>query len=320
MMRALLRVLTGLLGFCVLGAGGFYAWASLTTNRLLAESVEVHTIDFSIPFPLDPEEVAQAGLSPQQADALALERALERGRHLVQARYACTECHGANFAGGVMVDAPVMAQLFGPNLTAGEGSRTRDYTPADWDRIVRHGVLPDGRPATMPSEDFQLMSDQELSDIVAFIRAQPPVDNQVAAPSFGPLGKVLVALGQIPLSANKIATHDQPHGVEPPAAEPTAEFGRHLAGVCTGCHGLALTGGQILGGDPAWPPAADLTPSGLRDWSYEQFRTAMLEGRRPDGTALRIPMTAVAPYAENMTDVEMEALWSFLRSLPAGRG
>jgi len=320
MMPAMLRVLAGLLGFCALGAGGFYAWASLASNRLWAEPVAVHTVDFPIPFPLDPEEVASEGLSEEQAAALALERALERGRHLVQARYACTECHGVNFAGGVMVDAPVMARLFGPNLTAGEGSRTRDYTPADWDRIVRHAVLPDGRPATMPSEDFQLMSDQELSDIVAFIRSQPAVDNEVPAPAFGPLGKVLVALGQIPLSATKIATHDQPHGMEPPVAEPTADFGRHLAGVCTGCHGLSLAGGKILGGDPAWPEAADLTPSGLGGWSYDQFRSAMLDGRRPDGTALRIPMTGVAPYAANMTDVEMEALWSYLRSLPATGG
>ena len=42
-----------------------------------------------------------------------------------------------------------------------------DYEPADWDRIVRHGLLSDGRPAAMPSEDFQMMSDQELSDIIA---------------------------------------------------------------------------------------------------------------------------------------------------------
>lgn len=319
-MRRLLRVFAGLVAFCLLGAGGFYAWASMTTNRLLAGTVPSHTIDFPIPFPLDPAEVERDGLSPEEAEARALERALERGRHLVQARYSCTECHGANFAGGVMVDAPVMAQLFGPNLTSGEGSRVRDYTPADWDRIVRHGILPDGRPAAMPSEDFHLMSDQELSDIVAFITAQPPVDNVVPGPVLGPLGKVLMATGQLPLSAMKIGAHDQPHASEPPVAEPTADFGRHLAGVCTGCHGLAFVGGKILGGDPAWPAAADLTPAGLGDWTFEQFRTAMLEGRRPDGTELRLPMTMVMPYAENMTEVEMEALWAFLRSLPAGGG
>ena len=98
---------------------------------------------------------------------------MERGRHLVTARYGCAECHGANFGGGVMVDAFPLGSLLGPNITTGQGSRTLQYSPADWDRIVRHGVLPDGRPAVMPSIDFVQMSDQELSDIIAYIRSFP---------------------------------------------------------------------------------------------------------------------------------------------------
>jgi hypothetical protein len=29
-----------------------------------------------------------------------------------------------------------------------------------------------------------------------------------------------------------------------------------------------------------------------------------------------VPMTFVMPYAESMTDVEMQALWTYLQSLP----
>jgi hypothetical protein len=43
----------------------------------------------------------------------------------------------------------------------------------------------------------------------------------------------------------------------------------------------------------------------------------MTEGVRPDGTALWPPMTFILPAGQNMTDVEMEALWAFLRSMPA---
>ena len=116
-----------------------------------------------------------------------------------------------------------------------------------------------------------------------------------------------------------IASHDSPHPVHPPAAEVSVEFGRHLAGVCTGCHGRDLAGGPVAGGDPSWVPARNLTPhaTGLGDWSYEQFVAAMREGRRPDGTVLRVPMTLMVPYAQRMTDVEMEALWRYLRSVPA---
>jgi hypothetical protein len=49
--------------------------------------------------------------------------------------------------------------------------------------------LRDGRPAVMPSDDFQHMSDQELSDIISYIRSLPAVDNTVPKSTFGPLGR-----------------------------------------------------------------------------------------------------------------------------------
>lgn len=163
------------------------------------------------------------------------------------------------------------------------------------------------------------MSDQELSDIVAYIQTVPPVDNEVPRPSYGPLGRFLVATGQLPLSADRIAAHNSPHAVAPPDAGATPEFGRHLSGICMGCHREDLAGGPIVGGDPAWPPARNLTPhaEGLGNWTYEQFVAAMRDGKRPDGTALLPPMTLVAPYAKRMTDTELQAIWAYLRSVPA---
>jgi mono/diheme cytochrome c family protein len=86
-----------------------------------------------------------------------------------------------------------------------------------------------------------------------------------------------------------------------------------------GCHGQDLAGGPIVGGDPAWPPAANLTPhpAALGRWTSAQFAHAIREGKRPDGTALRLPMSEVVPYAARMSDVEVEALWMYLQSLPA---
>ena len=218
-----------------------------------------------------------------------------------------------------MVDAFPIGTLLGPNLTSGAGSRTLAYTPRDWDRIVRHGVLPDGRPAVMPSEDFQLMSDQELSDIITYVRTLPAVNNTVPASTFGPLGTVLVAAGQMHFSAALIPSHSEPHARQPPAAAASAEFGRHLAGVCTGCHGADFSGGPIPGGDPSWPAARNITPdaTGLRGWTYDQFVTALAKSERPDGTAVRLPMTFMAPFGASMTEVERQALWAYLQSLPA---
>jgi mono/diheme cytochrome c family protein len=317
-MKTAFKVVGGLVALVVVLAVGVYVWAGITVNRLRAQTFDPALVDFPIPFPLDPAEVAAKGLIDGQARQLASERAVARGRHLVEARYTCTGCHGANFGGGVMVDSALVGHLLAPNLTLGAGSRTADYQARDWDRIVRHGVRKDGHPAVMPADDFQYMSDQELSDIVSYIRSLPPVNNTVPPSTFGPLGTMLVATGQITFSASTIASHPAPHLVVPPAEAVSTAFGQHLASVCMGCHGPDLSGGPIPGGDPSWPPARNLTPdaTGLKGWTYDQFVAALSQSRRPDGIALRAPMTLMAPYGQSMTDVERQALWAYLQSLP----
>lgn len=318
-MKKVLKIFVSLVVvLVVLGASGLL-WARGKAAETLGRTIPVHAVDFPIPFPLDSAEVADEGLTPEEADALAMERAVERGRHLVESRYVCVECHGRNFGGGVMVDDPMLGRLLGPNITSGPGGKTAAYTPADWDRIVRHGVKPDGKPAAMPSEDFKSMSDEELSDIISFIRSKPPVDATVPPVSLGPLGTVLVATGQLPLSADIIRKHDQPHVAVPPTAEATVEFGRHLAGVCSGCHQESLVGGKVPAGDPSWPLAANLTPSGdgLAAWDFDDFAMVMRTGTRPDGTDLQYPMSMVVGYTQGMTDTELQALWAYLQSIPA---
>lgn len=330
-MKLVLKALGGLLLVLVLGLATLLGWASWKDGRLLSRTFETHTVDFPVPFPLDEAEkdellaeLTAAGYSDEDLaaidmDSVALARAIERGEHLVSARYACADCHGMNFGGGVMVDDPMIGSLLGPNITSGEGGRTGAFTPSDWDRIVRHGVLSDGRPAAMPSIDFMLMSDQELSDIIAFVGAAPAVNEEIARPSLGPLGKVLLATGQIILSADVIEDHFGAHLAVPPPAEPTVEFGRHLAATCTGCHSQTFAGGPVKGGDPSWAPAANLTPheDGLAGWTFEQFAAVLVAGTRPDGTQVRVPMSFVVPFGANMTETELRAIWAYLQSLPA---
>jgi mono/diheme cytochrome c family protein len=317
-MNKLLKIVGVLLVGLAVGVACVLAWASITTHRLRAQTFQTHSVDFPIPFPIAPAEVASLKLAPDAARRLAQERAVTRGEHLVTARYTCMACHGAKFGGGVMVDAFPIGRLLAPNLTLGTGSRTADYQPRDWDRIVRHGVLRDGHPAVMPSVDFQEMSDQELSDIVSYIRSLPPVNNTVPTSTFGPLGKILVATGKMQFSASLIASHTTPHLVYPPAESASADFGKHLTSICVGWHGADLSGGPIAGGDPSWPPARNLTPdaTGLKTWTYDQFMAALTMSRRPDGTALRSPMKEVAGYGKSMTDGERRALWAYLQSLP----
>ena len=94
------------------------------------------------------------------------------------------------------------------------------------------------------------MSDQELSDIVAYIRSLPPVDAEVTAVALGPIGKFLVARGIFGFAADGLS-HDAPHVTMPPTTAADETFGAHLAATCTGCHKEDYTGGDI-GGDPGW--------------------------------------------------------------------
>lgn len=346
-MKTALKVLGGLVVLVLLAGGGVFLYAKSKLADTLGRTPEVHAVDFPVPFPLTEQELAElraeraadptaqpAAEAEGDADedgaapppdplagvdlgALALDRARARGKHLVEARYACIECHGDDFGGGVMVDSAALGRFLGPNLTLGEGGKTAGYTAADWDRIVRHGVRRDGHPGIMPAEDFQRMTDRELSDIIAYIRSAPPVDSAVPAVSYGPVGTMLVAFGAMPLAVDKVPDHQAAHAKLPPPAEPDVTFGRHVAGVCTGCHREGLEGGPILSGDPDWPPAMNLTPhaEGLAGWTFEQFDAALRTGKRPDGSQLRKPMSQMTPYCARMTDTEMRALWAFVQNV-----
>jgi mono/diheme cytochrome c family protein len=316
-MKTVLKVIGSLVAVLVLAAGGFYVWAGVRVSALLARTIPTHTVDFAVPFPLNDAELAALGRPDSTGDA-ARAGALDRGRHLIDSRYVCTDCHGVNLGGGTMIDDPAIGTILGPNITRGRGSVVLQYRFADWDRAVRHGVSPEGLPTAMPAQDFQHMSDQELSDILVYIGSVPPVDNEVEPVRLGPLGRILLALGQIPLAADAVPSHDTPHPTLPPAAAVSAEFGRHLAGVCIGCHQANLAGGPIPGGDPSWPPAGNLTrhADGLEAWSYEDFARGMRESRRPDGTEFLPPMGPMINFTRNMTDTELEALWVYLQSMP----
>ena len=265
------------------------------------------------------KEVVEAPVPPPDPlagvdlNAIALERSVARGNHLVSTIYGCQECHGANLAGHVVVDDPKLGAIICPNITLGKGSVTTDFKPSDWDKIVRHGVRPDGSPTIMPAIDFQSMSDQELSDIISYIRSFPPVDQTMDPPRWGPILTMLLATGQIHLSADQI-DHTKDHMSVPPPMAADATFGEHLTLACRGCHGANFSGGPIKGGDPSWPPAANLTPTGFKDFTKDDFVKVMREGKKKDGTDVKDPM----PWKMlgKLSDTELEAIFAYLKTLP----
>ena len=297
-MKKLVKIATLAIGGVVASTLVGAAVVSLGASSRLSRKFDAHRMQLPLPSASDTAAVA-------------------RGKHLVTARYGCTSCHGANLGGGVMLDDPPVGSVLGPNLTAGQGSRTSRYEMSDWDRIVRHGVKPDGTGALMPSEDFFKMSDAELSDIVAYVRSVPGVDAEVPAPRLGPVGKVLLVLGKLPIAAEREAARATTHAAAPPDTADSVEFGAHLAAVCSTCHRENFAGGKIPFGPPDWPAAANLTrhATGLGAWSYEDFERAITQGTSKDGHRLRDPMAALTASAQAMLPTERRALWTYLQSL-----
>jgi mono/diheme cytochrome c family protein len=264
----------------------------------------------TVPAAATPEVDALAGVD---LNAIALERAIARGKRYMESRAGCTECHGADLGGKVILDNPVMGTWIAPNIT--RGGLTKNYKPEDWVKILRHGLRPDNTAATMPSLDFAYFSDQELSDLAAYIRSVPPVERVMPPTVLGPVFSLLIVKGDIPVSA-EVIDHTAKRAKYPPSIAATPELGEHLAHTCRGCHGPSLAGGPIQGGDPKWPPARNLTfdETGLAKWTRMDFLQAMREGKRPDGTAID-PVMPIQ-YTKNLKDEEIDALYIYLKTIP----
>ena len=240
--------------------------------------------------------------------------AVERGRYLYSTR-GCADCHGADGAGRAFVDDGSM-RIKGANISPGPGNVVAQYTPADWERTLRHGVKPDGRPVlVMPSEDYNRLSDADLGALVAYVKQLPPAKGGAAELVLPLPYRALYGLGQIPDAATTIDHTRKP--VAPVAEGVTVEHGAYVSAMCIGCHGEGLSGGKIPTGPPDWPAAPNLTPgegSVLPRYADAAAMTAMLRsGKRPDGTAI-----AVMPFDsfKHISDTDVAALLLYLKSLP----
>jgi mono/diheme cytochrome c family protein len=281
-----------LLVVVVLGvlAMAFVYWRS---HALLAQHIRVDEPALAIP-----------------ADAAAI----ARGEHVAITR-GCTDCHGKDLGGHVLVDSFPVGRIAGPNLTRGQGGI--DHADAILlERAIRHGLGVDGHLLLfMPSTDFASLSDADTTDLMAFIVSRPPVDRQIPAPYAGPLMRVLFLLGKAPLA---YGLNIDPHAAHVAAmvAAPTIEYGRYLARACTGCHREDFTGGHVPGTPPSFADAANITNDpvrGIGNWSKADFYTVLRQGKRPDGKSVDdfMPWRTLG----QMSDTELDALWAYLRTV-----
>ena len=242
--------------------------------------------------------------------------AIARGKHIAESFGGCNDCHGDNLAGKEMINDPAIGRVHSANLTSGKGGVARSVTDVQLARAIRHGIGKDDRALKiMPSSDFMNLSDQDLGALISYLRSLPPVDNETPLPTVGPVGRALYLAGQLPFLHAERIDHARPH-VAAVTPSRTAEYGSYIASIgCKGCHGASLAGGKIVDAPPGWPWAANLTPAGnTKDWTEQDFRRLLREGKRPNGTSVN----EVMPWrmTKQLTDDEIGALVLYLRTLP----
>lgn len=228
----------------------------------------------------------------------------------------CSGCHGGDFAGTPFFNDEATGSVPAPNITP--GGIPKDYTDADWLKIIRYGVKPDNHGAIiMPSKEMGTMSNNDIAALVGYLKTVPPSDKTWNDPKFTLLSKVLAGAGLFGdlYQAKIIDLHDTTTRVAPPYA-PTVEYGAYTVGFhgCKSCHGDNLNGKKSP--DPISPPGTNITKGGnFGKWSLEQFSSTLKSGTTPEGKQMDtkfMPWVAIG----QMSDVEIAAVYNYLNSVP----
>ena len=228
-----------------------------------------------------------------------------RGTYL--ANMVCVDCHTTNqtlpLSGGNNLSDGAglpMGAIFAKNLTpAGELS---GWSDGEIIRAIREGTRKDGRPLLMPVASFKYFSDEDVQSLVAFLRSQPAVSNQVPPTNPSLLTAIFVGANLFNIDAQPVGS------ISAPPKEASPAYGEYLVNTlgCKDCHGANLTGGK-----PPLPQGPHL--GAVKGWTQEQFVAALRTGAAPGGKMLSDEMPWLV-YSR-MEDVELEAIYQYLRNV-----
>ena len=250
----------------------------------------------------------------------------------------CTGCHtapgGDAYAGGVSFAIPV-GTLYASNITPDGEYGIGKYQFADFIRLMRFGVAPDGRrvyPA-MPYTAYAKVSDEDLQDLFAYLREQvAPVARPTRAAEISwPLTM------RWPLALWNLAFHRPEAFTADPAHDAQWNRGAYLVqglahcGTChtprnfafaekdtTGATPFYLAGASFAGTAPINLRAND--GDGLGRWSQDDIVHLLKTGRNPHSAASG-PMAEVVGFStQYWDDADLAAVAAYLKSLTPAEG
>jgi mono/diheme cytochrome c family protein len=230
---------------------------------------------------------------------------LARGDYIA-AIAGCTTCHGKDLSGAGKT----------PNISPDPKTGIGSWSDTQIIAAIRQGVRPDGARLVplMPYPYYNRMTDADAQALVAYIKAQPPVQQEFTRPE----------------------SKMQPIAMTAPTGnvdrvEDLRAHGEYLASLmhCGACHtpqqgpyaNQALAGGtRFPQPDGSFLVAPNITQdrdTGIGSWDDKDIVRAVREMKDPTGQDLAAPMSFYKDAWSRLSDPDANALVTFIRSVPA---
>ena len=231
---------------------------------------------------------------------------MAEGERLARTR-GCFGCHGDNASGRIFFEFPDGTILIAPDVAM----LAQQYSDAELERVIRHGVRPDGTSVLlpMPSEMLFNLSDEDVGSIIGFLQSQTPRNDPLPETYLGPVARVmLLAFKQE--TGTILAAESIDHDAErlDPSPNNAEKFGEYIAMTsCSECHGQDLSGSSF---GLISPPLTIVAT-----YSLEDFTTLLRTGVPIGGRELDLMAEMSVDRFSHFTDLEIAALHEFLKTL-----
>lgn len=239
--------------------------------------------------------------APQVALAIPHDSASVAAGKFIATTRGCSDCHDKQLQGQVLDDDPWIGRLVTPNIT----QVIQHYSDQQLATLLRYGVRPDGTSVIiMPSSMFYNLTDEDLADLIAYLRTVPPVVNTLPSMQIRILGRWLFLTGKINFEAAIIEKLGPRISVGKPA--PTTAYGNYLVHTtCTECHGTDLHGDKVFG-IPNLIIAKSYTP--------ENFARLMSTGVGNSNRNLGLMSAVAKERFSHFNTTQVAAIYAYLQS------
>jgi mono/diheme cytochrome c family protein len=259
---------------------------------------------------------------------------LARGKYIFGAAAGCG-CHTAPKqplnAGGRKYDGP-FGTVYSSNITPDPTTGIGKWTDEQIITATRSGRRPNGERLipVHPYTVFNGMAEQDLKDVVVYLRSVPAVNRAT------PAKKISVPMFEsvfLPAWLATFAAIETPPKAAATSGVARGEYLTRAVSHCGECHTprtmtMAVDNTRFLAGNPKGKgpegsAVPNITPdreTGLGSWSEEQITDYLETGNKPDGDVAGGLMAEViqgssAGY-KDLTKADRQAIAKYLKSIP----